>query len=78
MNSIQGHSLTVPEGHAITIRQELPAPFVVTNDDGSSMLRLEADGTVSGDLADRYPEAVPALKELGERIKTIMSRPSWG
>jgi len=68
--SIQGRILAVPEDHS-------PAAFIVMNDDGSSALRLEADGTVSGDLADRYPEAIPALKELGERIKTVMSRPLW-
>jgi len=76
--SISGSVVTLPGGHSYTIRQDIPAALVVMNDDGSSLLRLEADGTASGDLVDRYPEAVPALKELGERIMTVMSSPAWG
>jgi hypothetical protein len=64
--------------NSFSIQPHAYASLVVMNDDGSDLLRLEADGTVSGDLAERYPEAVPALAELGARIKTVMSMPSWG
>lgn len=75
---VQGHALTMPEGQSLTIRADIPSALVVMNDDGSTALRVEADGAVTGDLVYRYPEAIPALKELGERIKVVMSRPRWG
>jgi len=69
---LDGNASLYTTGHDLSIEWVLPASLVVTNEDGSDMLRLAADGTVSGDLAERYPEAVPAFAELGDRIKSLM------
>ena len=45
--------------------------IVIQDKDGSDFLRLEANGDATGALADKYPEALPALKEMALRIAEI-------
>jgi len=68
---------TTSLGHNFKIDPPLPSSLVIQNDDGSDFLRLGSDGTATGPLVDKYPDAIPAMQELGKRIVLIMSRDPW-
>jgi len=77
--AIDGGTLTTKAslGQNFKLDPPLPSTLVVTNDDGSDLLRLGSGGNLTGPLVDKYPEAIPALQELGKRIVAIMSRDPW-